>query len=302
MVTIYIFFFVVKYSYNTLMKWFERKEKRLTKGKLGKEWLGDDCKKSKSYEIKHEVCSGSVGENKTQKPSGPRQLLFLAPLCSQFKISRRKIWLAPLKVMGQWSVNELATFGSGPRWGRYQGQMQDHEACWAAYFKGYRYRYLETCLLYLPDVWSLLDFMKLLNSHDYTVFQKTEQLNVSDGKNVGNPYLTCLKKLNFNCFFSYTKFYSLSSKCNFMPKYMQPVFIPLVPSLIHGPDKIWSLFSLWRLCGKNFYSALPHMTSLFHIEPLAPSFSNYLPIITDSNFSLLEVKFSQGLKERFDES
>lgn len=53
--------------------------------------------------------------------------------------------------MGQWSANELETFESGPRWGRYQDQMQDYEACWAAYFKGHRYRYLETCLLYLPD-------------------------------------------------------------------------------------------------------------------------------------------------------
>lgn len=131
-----------------------------------------DYKKNKSYGIKY---SGFVGRIVTQKPTEPRQLLFLAHLFSQFQISRRKIWLALLKVMGQWSANELATFESGPRWGRYHGQMQDHEACRAAYFKGYRYRYLETCLLYSPDVWSLSDFMKLLNSQDYTVFQKTEQ-------------------------------------------------------------------------------------------------------------------------------
>lgn len=167
--------FDVKYVHNTLVKPFDCKEKRLTKGKPGKEWLGGYYEKNKSYGIKYKANSGFLGRTVTQKPTGLRQLLFLAHLFSQFQISRRKIWLALLKVMGQWSANELAAFESGPHRGRYHGQMQDHEACRAAYFKGYAYRYLETCLLYLPDVWSLSNFMKLLNSHDYTVFQKTEQ-------------------------------------------------------------------------------------------------------------------------------
>lgn len=58
-----MFRFVVKHLRNILVKSFDCKEQRLTKGKPGKEWVKGDYKKHKSQEkTKSEFYSGFMGD------------------------------------------------------------------------------------------------------------------------------------------------------------------------------------------------------------------------------------------------
>lgn len=120
--------------------------------------------------------------------------------------------------------------------------------------------------MYLPDVWCLSDFMKWINLHDSTVFQKKEQPGCFRRKKCRQPILKLLDKTEFQML---SPIYWIVRRYlwidNFMPKHMQPVLthVPSLRGVEMGParEEIWGL-SLRRLPGRNLSSALPYITSL----------------------------------------
>lgn len=131
-------------------------------------------------------------------------------------------------------------------------------------------------------------------------FKRQSNLDASDGKNVDNPYLNCLTNLTFNCFLQHTDFIALAldmvSSCQ---KTCSQFCSHWSPPSQRSRDRSWQRrdlrsFSLRRIHGRNLYSALPYITSLFHTEPLVPSFSNYRPTLLIPIFHCWKPNSSKG--------
>lgn len=86
--------------HNSLLKTFDCKEKRLTKGKPGKKWLGGDYKKNKSYGIKYEAYSGFVGENSNSETNRTKTVALSGSLVFSIPNFQKKNLIGTVKGYG----------------------------------------------------------------------------------------------------------------------------------------------------------------------------------------------------------